>query len=192
MSLNEPKRYAHHKADLTSMKALLRESKWESAIDPLVALQETLVKALQQYCPRSRPSPYARPAWSKKATELLAGCRRARRQAILSGEPHDSKREKCLRREFQTELRRIQNSSWRQFMTSVACSSNDKNDKKLWGLTKWAKKCTSIQQGPPQLPALRRDEADSPTEDNAAKAEILKERFFQNSSKADLNDIKTN
>ncbi|TQS37141.1 hypothetical protein Golomagni_02396 [Golovinomyces magnicellulatus] len=86
---------------------------------------------------------------------------------IISGETHDSKREKCSRREFQTEPRRTQRTSWRQFMNLVASSNTVKT-----------KKCTSIQQGPPHLPALRRDCADIPTENNAVEATILKERFF--------------
>ncbi|KAI1007292.1 hypothetical protein K3495_g934 [Podosphaera aphanis] len=186
------KRFAVQKADLDLMRTLLRESGWHKSREPLTALQDSLIKALQQHCQRAHSSPYAKPAWSIKATELLAATRQACRQAKATGEIHDEVRSKALRRKLKKEIDQVRRSSWRNFVAKSTSDIGDPSYKGLWRLSRWAKKQNGVQLGPPHLPALRWNSDDTPTHDNSDKAKILQEKFFPNRVEADLSDITAN
>ncbi|TQS34468.1 hypothetical protein Golomagni_05147 [Golovinomyces magnicellulatus] len=64
------------------MKTVIQESS-SDAMPELLAALKTLC------CPISRPSKHAKSHWYLKATELLAECRRSRRQALSSKEEHE-------------------------------------------------------------------------------------------------------
>ena len=51
----------------------IQELPWASAVQPLEALQEAIQTALEEHCPKARPSKHARREWSPWAAELLAG-----------------------------------------------------------------------------------------------------------------------
>ncbi|KHJ30011.1 putative zinc knuckle domain protein [Erysiphe necator] len=184
----ERRRCVYHKANLEKMKSMIRECKWEQAQQPLVALQEVIIQALNEHCPRAHPSPFAKPAWSAKATELVANARSSRRQALATKEDHDVTRAKLIRQELKKEIRRLKRSSWRSFVASSTDTRGDHN-RGLWNLSKWAKKSTNIVQGPPHLPGLRRSETDPPTDDNRSKVAILSDKFFPKRVEADLSDM---
>ena len=74
------RRYALQKLDLEGLAEALRKTRWQLAPDPLQSLQDTLGDLLPRYCPRTKPYLRARPDWSPRASELLAGARHARRR----------------------------------------------------------------------------------------------------------------
>ncbi|KAI0991200.1 hypothetical protein K3495_g16987, partial [Podosphaera aphanis] len=174
------------------MRSVIRDSGWAQAQEPLVALQDCLKMALNLHCPRTRQSPHTKAAWSERAALLLAGARRARRQALTTGEDHDEYRAKSLRQEFKNEVRRLQRSSWRKFVARVSGTEGGLHNKGLWKITRWAKRRANPQQGPPHLPPMRRAPHETPTNDNHEKADILREKFFPTGVLADLSDLSDN
>ena len=73
-------RYALQKLNIKGLAEALRKAKWQQAPDPLQSLQDTLEDLLPRYCPKAKPCLRARPDWSPRASELLAGARHARRK----------------------------------------------------------------------------------------------------------------
>ncbi|TQS34311.1 hypothetical protein Golomagni_05311 [Golovinomyces magnicellulatus] len=71
----EKLRYAFQKVDPDKLKKTIRQSNWNFSQEPLVALQEELVKGLLLHCPRSRPSPQARAEWSPCVSRLVKDTR---------------------------------------------------------------------------------------------------------------------
>ncbi|TQS34735.1 hypothetical protein Golomagni_04873 [Golovinomyces magnicellulatus] len=185
----EYQRYAYEKADIDKIKETIRQSNWYQATDPLTVLQKAIVDGLLLHCPKRRSSIPARAEWSPKATILLSDTRKARRQALQTGEVLDNLRYKQLRKELKKEIRNVKRSGWRKFVEDVTGTAGGLNNKGLWRLLKWGKKTTNLQQGPPHLPALRRSINETLTNDNHQKEEILRDRFFPGRVNAELSDI---
>jgi len=72
------RRYAMEKLDKDGLRQHLNQSNWMHAPCPLTALQQALQEGLEKHCPKARPCTHANPQWSPRASELLAGARRAR------------------------------------------------------------------------------------------------------------------
>ncbi|TQS37848.1 hypothetical protein Golomagni_01667 [Golovinomyces magnicellulatus] len=125
-------------------------------------------------------------AWSTRATEYLARCRRARRQIQVTLEEHGMYRGKALHQELKNEIHRLKRSSWIKFVADITHDKHGSSGKGLWRLSKWAKKSSIKQNGPPQSPALRRNENEFLTMDNTEKVTILKKKLLPGSTEADL------
>jgi hypothetical protein len=109
------KRFALHKLDIIRH---LNESCWQDDLDPLYALQRALCEGLEANCPRAKPSPRASRKWPPRASELLAGARRARRAYAASGSPLDLHSQKAHL--FKKELRRSNRTTWRKFVEDLS------------------------------------------------------------------------
>ncbi|TQS35012.1 hypothetical protein Golomagni_04582 [Golovinomyces magnicellulatus] len=182
-------RYSWKRADTQKMKDVIRQSCWDLNPEPLVTLQSALSDALRLHCPKARPSSHARAAWSHKASLLLTDMRKSRRQAIASAAEHDFFRFKSFRQEFKKEIYYLRRLTWNRFTSDLCTGSQGLNNKGLWKLSRLTRKSTELQRGPPQLPAMRRNENDHPTENNNEKVTILQEKFFPLWIEADLSDI---
>jgi hypothetical protein len=79
-------RFAIEKLDIDAAKA---EIEAIGVAQTLEGLQTQIRGTLERVCPRARPSTWARPDWSPKAAELLAGSRRARRRYTARGTQED-------------------------------------------------------------------------------------------------------
>ncbi|KAI0992286.1 hypothetical protein K3495_g15900, partial [Podosphaera aphanis] len=87
---------------------------------------------------------------------------------------------------------RLRRLNWRKFVDQSTSCTVDLHNKGLWRLTRWAKRSTGKQTGPPHLPALRRSTEDTATNDNVKKTKLLQEKFFPSKAEADLSDITKN
>lgn len=184
-----PKRFALHKLDTAGFLKAVRASTWAAAEQPLEALQTNLREALEQYCPKAKSGGLARPEWTPRAAELLAGARQARRRYQATAHPHDHHALQQLSRQLTRELIKGRRSLWRRFLEECTTDPKDTIRKNLWRISRWSKRSPGLAQGDPHLPRLRRGPDDIPTQDNAAKATILAERFFPQTGDADLSDI---
>ena len=119
----ESRRYALQKLNLEGLSRAVEESRWKSEPNPLEALQETLERSLPKFCPKARPSPRARPSWSPKATELLAGARRARHKLNVSHGQEDLRQLKSLSNQLKHEMRRNARANWRRLVEELADNS---------------------------------------------------------------------
>ena len=141
------------------------------------------------YCPKTRPSKWARPNWTPRAAELLAGTRRARRRYNASGAEHDRMAHKELQHQLQKELRRVSRANWRRFVEKFTSSPTSLHNKNLWTLSRWSRRYAGKPQAPMHLPALRDSDQETATDDNAEKTRILAGKFFPAARPADLSDI---
>jgi hypothetical protein len=173
----ERNRYAATKLDTEGVKRAIRTEAWEQASDPLLALQQALIRLLPQYCPRTRRYQGSMPDWSPRASELLAGARRARRRLTASNREEDRVAMRALTNSLQKELRANARAKWRKTLGQASSDYNGGNAS-LWQLIRWSKRKASKAHKDPNIPALRRQEG-APLEDqNETKAEILAEKFF--------------
>jgi hypothetical protein len=158
----------------------------------LERLQTAIGSALERFCKRARPSDWARPEWSEKAAEFLAGARRARRAFHASGDPVDEENWKRNRNALDREMRRNARTRWRKFIEGITQDADGKNKHKgLWKMSKWSCK-EAGRTGPPIIPPLRLKEGDPLESTNSGKADILASKFFPQSGRADLSDITDN
>ncbi len=70
-------------------------------------------------CPRVRPSDRARPDWSTKATELLAGARRAQRQYRRYHDPEAHIEWKTMKNNLKREMRKNSKTRWRKLLEEL-------------------------------------------------------------------------
>jgi hypothetical protein len=96
------KRFALNKLDTPGL------INWQSHTKPLYSLQMALGEGLETNCPRVKPRPRATRKWSPRASELLAGARRARRAYAAKGMPYDLQAQKSLQKSLKKELRKGQ------------------------------------------------------------------------------------
>jgi hypothetical protein len=163
---------------------------WESAPEPLTALQEAMKQALSAYCPLARPSAQARSLWSPRCAELLAATRRSRTQYSQTHSPWDRASHRSLQNQLKREMRRVGQAAWRTFIQdSTRDGPQNPHNKGLWRLSKWSRKAAGKPKDDPHIPALRRTARDPLTQDNRQKVEILAEKFFPQVGSADLSDI---
>ena len=119
LSAEEPapsKRYALERLDKEGLTQHLCQSGWACAPCPLTALQQTIQEGLEKHCPKARPSVQANPQWSPRASELLAGARRARRRYNNTGTDHDRTSYQSFQGLLKKELRRVGRANWRRFI----------------------------------------------------------------------------
>jgi hypothetical protein len=186
------KRYALQRAEWDKITLRIRHTEWETAEEPIAALQDTIRQALEDYCPKARPSIRANPHWSPEASEFLAGTRRARRRAHATGEEQDRVAYKSYKNLLKKELARVSRANWRRFVEeSTATTDNSPHNKGLWRLSKWSRQTAGKTQAPPQLPPLRRQTGQPLMSEDAEKAQILAEAFYPGPAQADLSDIAT-
>jgi len=183
------RRYALQKLNKKKLHDYLKESKWESSSDPLSTLQEALQKGLELHCPKAKPSTIANKNWSPRASELLAGARRARRQYSATRDEHHRQAQHSYQNLLKKELRRAGRNSWRRFIEEVTSDPTRPHNQGLWKLAKWSKRNASGPQGSQQIPPLRRNDQEQVQKGNKEKAQILAERFFPRTGQADLSDI---
>jgi hypothetical protein len=127
------KRYAIHRLDLEGLSQLVQDTPWDKAQEPLEALQELLATALPDYCPYTRPSPYAARRWSPQAAALLTESRKAQYSYQQHGRIHDHQRSTSLARTLKKELQRVARNNWRQFIDESTKNLATKG-KGLWKL----------------------------------------------------------
>ena len=186
----ESKRYALQKLKIEGLSRAVEESGWQSKPNPLEALQETLERLLPEFCPRAKPSPRARPNWSPKAAELLAGVRHARRKLNADHDPEDLRQLKHLSNQLKHEMRRNARASWRRLVEELT-NSSQRDGKGLWRLSRWSRRAAGKPHADPHIPALRRHAEETPTDDDDERTKILAERFFPEPPQAEPNDIES-
>ena len=177
---SQPKsrRYALKKLDIEGLSKAVSSSGWEHREDPLAALQEQIEQALPLYCPKARPSPRARPDWSPRAAELLAGVRQARRRHTAGHSEDDRREAKHLSNQLKQEMRRNARNNWRRLVDELTRESKQDNKRGLWRLSRWSRRAAGKQHEDPQLPALRREPRAPLTTDNYKRTRILVDKFF--------------
>ena len=182
------KRFALNKLDKPGLLRYLEESGWQTKSDPLDALQRAICEGLEMNCPRVKRCPRASQKWSPRASELLAGARRARRAFALSGLPQDSQAQKSHQNLLKKELRRGSRTVWRKFVEEFSSDTQLPNNKGLWKLSRWSR---SVANGPrqTQMPPLRRSDREPFKWSNEEKAELLRENLFPMPPQADLSDL---
>ena len=81
---------------------------------------EAILASFRRSCRESgRRKGGGKPAWPPELKELQRQARRAQRRAYNTGDPVDWERKRECQREFKRELRRFQQSSWRQYCTEM-------------------------------------------------------------------------
>ena len=183
------KRYALEKLDKEGLTQHLCQSEWAQAPCPLTALQQTIQEGLEKYCPKARPSAQANPQWSPRASELLAGARRARRRYHDTGADHDRTSYQSFQSLLKKELRRVGRANWRRFIEQSTSAPDNPHEKGLWRLSRWGKLHAGKPQASPHIPPLRRSDQEDAHDDNPTKAQILAGKFFPEGGQADLSDI---
>ena len=167
----------------------VKTSAWELAPNPLGALQESIEQALRAHCPRSKPSTWARPDWSPRATELLAGARRARRRYTAAHIEEDRQEAKHLANQLKKEMRRNARNHWRRIVQDISEAVKQGGKKGLWKLSQWSRKRAGKPHEDPHLPALREHPDEKGTTDDTERTRLLAKRFFPGPPQADLSDI---
>jgi Reverse transcriptase (RNA-dependent DNA polymerase)/Endonuclease-reverse transcriptase len=185
----ESTRLALQKADWPAIERHVSNSQWAQAEEPLVHLQQTIQAALKEHCPVTRPSNWARPNWSPQAAVLLAGARRARRRHNASGTEHDREAYRSLQNQLKKETQRVSRANWRRYINDSTSAAVPLHNKNLWKISRWSRQRAGKSQPPIHLPAMRKTEQDTSTDDNNEKIKILTDKFFPNEEQADLSDI---
>jgi len=161
----------------------------QEAIDAAVhEVQKAILGALQEHCPRSKPTKHARHAWSDTCSNLVRLHRAARRRYVTSQEPTDEAQYKALRNQLKNQLRKESRHSWRGFIEETTASVERGHNAGLWRLSRWARRKAGRPRELPHLPPLRRNDRSPHTGDNKEKARILAERFFPPPENTDLSD----
>jgi hypothetical protein len=171
-------RFALDKANWDSLKKELGETKWQDAPEVLEALQRDLVTLLPKWCPRARPSKWARPEWSPEASTLLAGARQARRRYTAHGRPEDAHESSRLSNQLSNRLRKEARANWRQTVAEITGDPTKPHNEGLWRLSRWSRRKAGVPHADPHIPALRRTPEDEATSNKDAQAEILADKFF--------------
>ena len=172
------RRFALQKLDRDGLVVALQAQNWQQAPDPLGSLHQALRDCLPRHCPRARPSPRARPAWSPKASQLLAGARRARREYTTHGQQADRDDYRDLSNQLKSEIKRVSRANWRRLVHDLTGSPEVPHNKGLWKLSRWSRCIAGKTHEDPHIPALRRRPEDPGTIDDAERARILAEKFF--------------
>ena len=166
----------------------MQDTPWDQAQEPLEALQELLATALPNYCPYTRPSPYAARRWSSQAATLLTESRKAQYSYQRHGQIHDHQRSTALSRTLKKELQRVARNNWRQFINE-STKNPVTNRKGLWKLARWSRQRAGKPKEEPHLSDLRQTDKHPYKTKNEDKAQILANRFFPTASTADLSEI---
>jgi len=185
------KRFAISKLDRPGLIKHIEATNWQNQTNPLDALQRALGEGLEINCPRVRPSPRASRKWSPRASELLAGARRARRAYATSGMPHDLQAQMSFQNLLKKELRKGNRTMWRKFVEEITSDPGLPHNKGLWKLSKWSRSMANGAQTA-QMPPLRRSRTDPLKTSNEEKAELLREKLFPHPPRPDLSDIPSN
>jgi hypothetical protein len=171
-------RFALDKADWDNLKRELGETNWQNAPDALEALQRDLAGLLPRWCPRARPSKWARPDWSPEASTLLADARQARRRYAAHNRPEDAQESSRLSNQLSNRLRKERRANWRRTVAEVTGDPERPYNEGLWKLSRWSRRKAGVSHADPHVPALRRTLDDEVTSNRDAQAEILAEKFF--------------
>ena len=185
----ESGRYNLQKLDRTGFLMQIERAGWESAEEPLEALQQALRAAVEQHCPRTRKSKQALHKWSPDTSRLVQDARQARRRYNATGSQWDALRYKQRSNMMKKAIRRDGRAAWRVFLEDVAHDKESDNNNALWRISKWSRRAAGETKEDPHLPALRTDEQAPLQEDPGEKAKILAAKFFPATGQADLNDI---
>lgn len=183
------RRFALQKLNADGLTRAITESNWPVSDSPLDRLQEVIATALPDHCPKARPSPRARPSWSPLAAELLAGARQARRRYTVRHHPEDRTQAKALSNSLKHEMRRNARASWRRLIGELTDNARQNCTEGLWKLSRWSRRVAGKPHEDPHLPALRRTEGETPTDNPQEKAQILAEKFFPAPPQVDISDI---
>lgn len=169
-----------------------KEIVWEGE-DPEIAisaLQHGIQECLEKHARHARPSDRARPEWSPKAAEYLAGARRARKQMAATQDPENTIQWKSMRNKLRNEMRSNRRAHWRRYVdeaTSNEGHPDHPHNKGLWKLSKWGR--NTQKTGTTIIPPLRATPQDETQRDNQAKSDLLAQKFFPKLGSADLTDI---
>ena len=101
------KRFALKMINKWGLCSAIQELPWASAVQPLEALQEAIQTALEEHCPKARPSKHARREWSPQAAELLAGTQQVRHWYNAHNQPQDLQSHKTFSNLLKKELKRV-------------------------------------------------------------------------------------
>ena len=187
-------RFAIKKANWEKIAEAVQPTAWANGSPHEAArnLQRVMGEALEKYCPKANPSDWARPEWSPKAAELLAGARQSRREYQRTGCRESEKQWKRQRNQLQQEMRRNGRTRWRKLveeLTDEAGHQGHPHNRGLWRLSRWSRRERGQRLGPTILPALRETDATPLVDAEDAKAEVLRGKFFPESGQADLSDV---
>ena len=191
MATPEPvpsRRFALEKLNEEGLWEHISQSNWVGAPCPLTTLQRTLQEGLERHCPKAHPCAHANPQWPPRASELLAGARRARRRYITSKEEHDQVSYQSFQGLLKKELCRVGRANWRRFIEESTSAPDNPHEKGLWRLSRWSKLRAGKPQASPHIPPLRRTDQEVSDNNNSVKAQILAEKFFSEGGQADLSD----
>jgi len=178
------RRYATEKLDREGLATALQKTGWHQSDNPLESLHQALEALLPQYCPKAKPCLRARPDWSPKAAELLAGARRARRRHTATHQQEELNEYKHLSNQLKREIRRTARANWRRLVESLTGDQRLPYNRGLWRLSRWSRRVAGKQHTDPHIPALRRNEGEEPTRNDAERARILGEKFFPQAPQA--------
>lgn len=143
------------------------------------AIQETMEETI----PKSRPSPFAKPYWTKECSEAVKETRRARRQyTMYQTEESWIEYRKASNRKKNT-IKKAKNIGWRAVVSEATSDPS-----KLWKLTKWAKKTPDALNRLPQIPDIKDSDDVIHTKD-ADKVKVMAQHFFPAPVQADIRDI---
>jgi len=181
---NPRKRYALQRLDSEALAKALRVTGWETSAEPLKNLHESIEALLPQFCPKARPSVRARPDWSPRASELLAGVRRARRRLNASGQEVHRVESRSLSNQLKKEIKRVARANWRRVVEDLTQERPIPDNKGLWRLSRWSRRSAGKPHADPHLPELRRSEGEQTTGGDQERATILQEKFFPPSQEA--------
>src|SRR6266480_6883781 len=130
------------------------------------------------------------PWGTPRASELLGGARRARRNYLHSPAVHLHQSMKALQNQLKKELKRGSRASWRRFLKDITTKDGIMYNRGLWRMSRWSRQAPGARTA--YIPALRRNGQEEATQDDEKRAQILAERFFPGDGLADLSDIENN
>ena len=132
------KQYALNKLRKDEFTQHISKSKWQHNEAPLQALQQSIQEGLDKYCPRASPSPRASRKWTPRASELLAGARRARCKYLASELPHHLQALRSHQNLLKKELCKSNRNMWCWFIGEATTSSDTPYNQGLWRLLRWS------------------------------------------------------
>jgi exonuclease III len=182
------------KAEIKDGLAQLRPFNAETAapqdVDQrLEEIQTVILKALQNNCQKTKPSPYAKPGWSEDCTNLLRIHRRARTEYSNNPSPEAAISYRHCRNRLKRAIRTGNRKSWRLFLEKLSLRPEQPHNQEMWRLSKWSRNKAGRPVEDPHLPPLRKSPDDPLITDNEGKAKLLISQFYPPPPEADLSDI---
>ena len=168
----------HTKAEIKDGLAQLRLFNAEIAapqdIDQrLEEIQTVILKALQNNCQKTKPSPYAKLVWSEDCTNLLRIHRRARTEYSNNPSPEAAISYRHCRNRLKRAIRTGNRKSWRLFLEKLSLRPEQPHNQEMWRLSKWSRNKAGRPVEDPHLPPLRKSPDDPLIINNKSKANLF-------------------